>query len=488
VTSSLKQQTNEFLERYAYWFFLGLVLIACRLIASQTMHVYDDAFITLRYARNLANGIGFVYQPNEWVLGTTAPAFGLINSVFFVLHLPIPETTIALNILADVAILYLTIIIIPVPQRLGTASIFALAFSLSPTLNQLCIGGMETNLFIALSLVVLWLHIQSWHATAILLSTMLYFLRPEALILSGLLIVSEWQQNKKLAICDAVIGLCLGGLLIGTQFLLYHQVLPQSVIAKIALSKPTVVEVLIALLTSDPLIILAIPFAIIGSLLSRKNRAYKLLAVWCAIYIGLYGLTRPHIWPWYGGPIQYAVLALGALGLLGLGQEIFIQLGWCISRRLRWIITVSPVMILLIALLIVTPSQIRPNIYEPMAKWCESTKPHSAIMAYDIGAIGFYCQDAYIYDLAGLVWPKALQLQWADAVIQFYQPEYFFINYNKGNLVWYSNSPFTKEYAPVIRFAPTGDQRLDLNPQSLPNEWVADYILFQRLPIIDSGK
>ena len=69
----------------------------CRLIASQVFHVYDDAFITLRYARNFAAGIGFVYQPGEWVLGTTSPGFGLMNSLFFLLHLPMPAMTVGLN-------------------------------------------------------------------------------------------------------------------------------------------------------------------------------------------------------------------------------------------------------------------------------------------------------------------------------------------------------------------------------------------------------
>ena len=33
----------------------------------------DDAYITFRYARNLLAGNGLVYNPGEWVLGTTTP-------------------------------------------------------------------------------------------------------------------------------------------------------------------------------------------------------------------------------------------------------------------------------------------------------------------------------------------------------------------------------------------------------------------------------
>lgn len=38
----------------------------------------DDAFITYRYARNLAQGYGFVYNLHEPVLGTTTPFYSLV--------------------------------------------------------------------------------------------------------------------------------------------------------------------------------------------------------------------------------------------------------------------------------------------------------------------------------------------------------------------------------------------------------------------------
>ena len=41
-------------------------------------YAYDDALITYRFARNLATGVGLVYNPGEWHLGTTAPLYALI--------------------------------------------------------------------------------------------------------------------------------------------------------------------------------------------------------------------------------------------------------------------------------------------------------------------------------------------------------------------------------------------------------------------------
>src|SRR5205823_14822555 len=48
------------------------------LYARATGLFYEDAFITLRYARNLAEGQGLVFNAGERVLGTTTPLFALL--------------------------------------------------------------------------------------------------------------------------------------------------------------------------------------------------------------------------------------------------------------------------------------------------------------------------------------------------------------------------------------------------------------------------
>ena len=57
----------------------GVVALAARLVT--TPHPIDDAYITFRYARNLAEGLGLVYNPGEWVLGTTAPLWAVVLAV-----------------------------------------------------------------------------------------------------------------------------------------------------------------------------------------------------------------------------------------------------------------------------------------------------------------------------------------------------------------------------------------------------------------------
>ena len=44
----------------------------------QPPNTVDDAYITFRYARNIATGVGFVYNAGERVLGTTTPAYAVL--------------------------------------------------------------------------------------------------------------------------------------------------------------------------------------------------------------------------------------------------------------------------------------------------------------------------------------------------------------------------------------------------------------------------
>jgi hypothetical protein len=57
--------------------FVGLLFLLW-LRFYQPPNTVDDAYITFRYARNIATGVGFVYNAGERVLGTTTPAYALL--------------------------------------------------------------------------------------------------------------------------------------------------------------------------------------------------------------------------------------------------------------------------------------------------------------------------------------------------------------------------------------------------------------------------
>lgn len=88
VAVSTPRSTTTFrTHRWIDGISLALIGLAAAAIAVSNVHTsYDDAFITYRYASNFARGLGFVYNPGEWYMGTTAPLYGLLLGVLGILN------------------------------------------------------------------------------------------------------------------------------------------------------------------------------------------------------------------------------------------------------------------------------------------------------------------------------------------------------------------------------------------------------------------
>ncbi|MCK4741420.1 MAG: hypothetical protein KAS80_03965, partial [Anaerolineales bacterium] len=84
-------------------FLIPFLAIALRFIPGA--RTVDDAFITFRYAQNLIAGNGLVYNPGEWVLGTTTPLYAVmlaaIGSITGGIRAPYPEIAVLISAVAD---------------------------------------------------------------------------------------------------------------------------------------------------------------------------------------------------------------------------------------------------------------------------------------------------------------------------------------------------------------------------------------------------
>src|SRR5436190_22163459 len=69
---------------------VALVVGARLWFMAATRVTYEDALISLRYARNLAAGLGLVYNPGERVFGATTPLFVLLLGGLSALHVTDP--------------------------------------------------------------------------------------------------------------------------------------------------------------------------------------------------------------------------------------------------------------------------------------------------------------------------------------------------------------------------------------------------------------
>jgi hypothetical protein len=165
-------------------FLIPLLAIALRLIPGA--RTVDDAFITFRYAQNLIAGNGLVYNPGEWVLGTTTPLYAVliaaIGSITGGIQAPYPEIAVVISVIAD-AISCLIIIRLSTNLGYRRAGIAAsLIWAAAPMSVTFAIGGMETSLFILLMLGTFYMHSNNQPVLAAFIGSLSLLTRPDALL------------------------------------------------------------------------------------------------------------------------------------------------------------------------------------------------------------------------------------------------------------------------------------------------------------------
>ncbi|HVA12497.1 MAG TPA: hypothetical protein VNF99_04560 [Stellaceae bacterium] len=461
---------------------LCLSLVGTRVIALGCFAVFDDAFITFRYARNLAAGHGFVYNAGDWVLGTTAPLFGLLSSLVFVLG-GAPESVLPwCNIGLDLAIALLVRQMMFRGDRFGFA-LFVACFALSPMLARVTVGAMEVNLFVLLGLGAFALYQSQRPYLAAALGALAYFLRPEAVLIVAVLCLAEmfvgrrpWRAVGMGALALAVVA---PGLV--AMELIYGHFIPQSVIAKSARVAVPPWDVIRQLLAPEPISAAIAAVGAIGvGLALRAGGIARLLAVWLLLYLCAYALGGPKIWSWYGFmPLClsaiFAARALAA-GLVRVPRARF----FCRGARVEWTIAAGVVACWAALGIWRFPDRITQNVYDPVASFCRDHETASAtILASDIGVIGYRCP-GFIEDAAALVWPPAQDYNSIWAIAAATKPTYLFLNVGKTMLTRMSAAPLASAYRPLRRFDVDGIA----DPRRIRNrsdDWAQEYIVYRRV-------
>lgn len=152
----------------------------------------DDAYITFRYARNIAEGVGFVYNPGERVLGTTTPLWTLLLAACYMLGgRDLPQAALVLGSLADAAtVTLLWWLCQHLGMRHGWAIFASILYMLWAPVISFTNGGMETPLFILLVVSAVTAHAADRHSLAGLAAGLATITRPEGL-LAGVLVLGN---------------------------------------------------------------------------------------------------------------------------------------------------------------------------------------------------------------------------------------------------------------------------------------------------------
>ncbi|MCJ7566300.1 MAG: hypothetical protein MUO58_02025 [Anaerolineales bacterium] len=414
---------------------IPILAVALRLIPGA--RTVDDAFITFRYAQNLIAGNGLVYNPGEWVLGTTTPLFAVliaaIGSITGGIRAPYPEIAVVINALVD-AISCLIIIRLSTNlgyRRAGIAA--ALIWAAAPMSVTFAIGGMETSLFILLMLATFYMHSNNQPVLAALFGSLCLLTRPDALLFIfplGLERVVRFFRSSKRRLPYAEIAAFLIPVVIWSaiSWIYYGNPLPRSMAAKAVAYQLPPEAGMVRLLQhyATPffshlvfgsfsiaigLILFPTLFMIGWRRIVREKTYIWPLAIYPIIYLLAFSIANPLIFRWYLTP-PLPMYFLGIfIGIEVLGRDIRSPLPLAICSVLAFGFTLNgwtlhpdhgpdrpaPTMayIKLEEIYLQVATDLRGQI-----------RKEQTLAAGDIGVLGYYT-GARILDTVGLISPES---------------------------------------------------------------------------------
>ncbi|MEZ5987635.1 MAG: hypothetical protein R3F30_00615 [Planctomycetota bacterium] len=425
---------------------LGLVVLAAwAMVVGDEPSFLDDAMIVLRYARNLVEGHGWVFNPGEVVQASTSPGNTLLLAGGLGLGL---EAHLCQRLVAVLALGLMAFALSwkwregCLPVRL-LACALVLAVPLWPT-----VIGLETLPFCACLLAAVLLHARKETVRASVFLGVSCWFRADAILMLPLLLLVELGEREDLARrclrlalpCVAMLGawFVLSAVLFGDPFpstlaakraqgasgywghgTLYLRGLKQAleldggpdVGGRAWLGRVPAVAVLIAgglLLLLGPLLRRRAG----GVVVPGAPRFVWLMAGFALLQTLAYTVLCVPYYHWYGAPVHLAI-ALLVVALVDFGWRLELPAGDgrpTPRRPLRW-----PALALGLAwLALQVPRVVAPRetphgyrLYHAAAAWLEQQAvPGQSLACFEIGNLGWSLPALRIVDPCGLVTPE----------------------------------------------------------------------------------
>lgn len=208
-----------------------MLLVLARVYAAFALPVAsEDAYITFRYARHLANGYGLVYNPGDPVFGFSSPAWTLWTALGCALAQDPVLWTRATTLLADGLTLLLVGHLIereadgPGGRARAAAWCFTFFFAVWPYFSVVAVSGMESSAMLTLiALTAVTARRGSVGAGPLL--GLLALWRPEGVACAAVLALGARPR-------DRVVGLAVFAAGVAALWAYFGNPIPQSVIAK----------------------------------------------------------------------------------------------------------------------------------------------------------------------------------------------------------------------------------------------------------------
>src|SRR5258705_3287771 len=477
----------------------GWFLFAEHGIAGRWGYSLDDSWIYAVYARNLATGQGYAFNPGEHVAGATGPLYVFILALISLLFhdVVLPAKALGIISLAASGIVVFRTVRRACPDSKVAPLVAGALVAGSPPLIWGALSGLEIAEYLLLACLGIYWYVRERWPLAILCWSLGVWLRPDGL----LLVLFGLVLRPKLSVKNSIGPVCVAGVIVGTYLLFNHAVggslLPNSVKvgAKATggvlenqwlMFKEFADEWGVSLRSGrvgfhSPLLL---PAIVVGSVIMvRRWPAFVAYLFGFSVCLALYR-------PWggqFGRYIVYIVPFGIVLGVIGLDY---------ISRRAlgeRYAIGIA-----VLGLLCLTWQGYDARKVGISHGWnvqdindmhrfvAESTRkatsPGDTIAVNDVGAIGYF-SGCYVLDLVGLVSP---QRSFPDD-LRDYKPKYMIIFPDwfqafaavdwKTNQVVFYDADSTYKYSPFLGV------RLRKNTISARNTMY----LYERMPKAESG-
>lgn len=413
---SQKNSKNARIDKY----FIAIIAITILLRIVWyllTGYTADDAFITFRFAENIAAGNGFVYNIGERVLGTTTPLFTLIIAFFSLLSIPPLVAAFTINTISSGITVYL---IFRLAQKLEfgrLAFLPAIMLLFFPRLLVTDTGGMETAFFTMLATASLYYNAHARLPQMLTFASLAALTRPEGFILLFIVCLYRLFTRTITMLKLSVIPIALIGPWVVFAWKYFGTPIPHSIPAKFALysnfgTMSVFDNVGLVLNLNQPLGVLLAIFCFIGIIyLFAANRYGICEMVWVIAIIDFLAISKTHIFLWYVSPLYPYYFLFAVAGLMYL-----LKTTYYFKNRLRTVsnYVYAAALIMLVFLAVKTnqhystQQQTLNQVHKAIGLYLsENVADIDIVAAEDVGYIGYY-SGKKILDRDGLVSPETV--------------------------------------------------------------------------------
>lgn len=443
--------------------YIGTIIVVIVLLLGMVMNVYtlsyafringsfgfplDDPWIHLQFAKNIHDYGSFSYYKNEMVTsGSTSPLYTVLLAVgfFIVKNEMILSYVLGIAFLTGAAVVFFFLLRKYFPDHIEYAIGGTALLLFEPRLKWASLSGMETTVFIALLITVLYFY-QTRKTTLLgIAGGLLLWARPEAVLFLGAIIIDLFYREyihrrnrkekkrtqhyaflnkfKKSAIILTGIALSY----VGFNLLLSGSIFPNTYAAKIKYytTNPQYLKDVFQFFTGGHFVIFS-GLAAIGALVvlltlvQRKSTEHMVSLCFSVGLITVYGYQLPFLYQ-EGRYLMPVLPFFIIIGLVGTYNVLY----WLkkmipsLTRSSIFLITTIVVMLVLCTQFVVANWKKRIDYAETCkyisdrqvktALWIREHLPEHAVVAtHDIGALAYY-SNRKIVDMVGLVSPKMI--------------------------------------------------------------------------------